>query len=131
MVTTNWPRNGATQATVAGVAPLRGQLVVTTCGERDCVNPDHMQVMTRRELAFAMVSDGRIQKGPTRSARKLAAGRSGRHVHMTIEKARAIRRRFDEVGVIKYVAREFGISLAHAHKIVRHQLWRERSPFDL
>lgn len=57
-----------------------------------------------------MVSDGRMPSGQVISAKKLAACRAQPHVHMTIERARVIRARFDEVGVIAHVAKEFGLS---------------------
>jgi len=106
------------------------EIVATSCKERLCVAPEHMLPCTRAELARTMVKDGRILTGPTFSARRLAAARAKAHVVMTIEKARAVRARYAEIGNAKAVALEFGLKHDHAHKIIRGKLWREPSPFQ-
>lgn len=115
-------------AMAAGKTPQ--EAVRTSCGERLCVAPEHMVPTTRAALGAWMVKLGLIQRGPTRQAKRIAAARAKPHVHMTLEKARAIRARYDEIGNAKAVALEFGVKHDHAHKIIRGKLWREPSPFD-
>lgn len=124
-------RRNVTVRKLAAIAAGKqlSEAVRTSCGERLCVAPEHMVPCTRAEIARWMVSAGKVATGPTTSARKLASARARPHVHMTLEKARAIRARYAEVGNAKAVALEFGIGHAHAHRIIRGKLWREPSPF--
>jgi hypothetical protein len=115
-------------AMLAGHPPGR-RVVVCVCECAECVRPEHMRVLSRRQLTQQMLADGRIPRGPTRSAKKLAAARARPHVRMTMEIARAMRARYLELANCKAVAAEFGVLHSHAHRIIRGELWREPSPF--
>ena len=118
-------------ARLANKAPKRSQKVVTTCGKRDCVLPEHMRPIDSAVIGRVYVERGLIATGPTFSARKLAAARSKPHVIMSIERARRVRERYAELGNAKAVAAEFGLRHQHVHSIVRNKLWREPSPFAI
>jgi hypothetical protein len=115
-------------ALLAGCSPGR-RVVVCSCESNDCVRPEHMVALTRRQLTKKMLADGRIGRGPTRSAKKLAAARSKPHVRLSMDIARAMRARYSELANCKAVALEFGVHHSHAHRIIRGLLWREPSPF--
>jgi hypothetical protein len=115
-------------AGLTGVA-LGARVVVCTCECFDCVRPEHMRVLSRRQLTRQMMAKGLIATGPTRSAKKLAAARAKPHVRMSMEIARAMRARYLELANCKAVAAEFGVLHSHAHRIIRGELWREPSPF--
>ena len=118
-------------ARLANKAPKRSQKVVTACGKRDCVLPEHMRPIESAVIGRVYVERGLIATGPTRSARKLAAARSKPHVIMSMELARRIRERYAEIGNAKAVAIEFGLRHPHVHSIIRNKLWREPSPFAI
>lgn len=116
-------------ALVAGKTFRDNQVVVSTCDEPRCVNPDHMRVVSRSEAARLAIKRGTFKKGLPPSARRLAAARSKPHVIASMQLARAIRARYAEVGDALAVSKEFGIKHDHAHKIIRNKLWVEASPF--
>lgn len=100
------------------------EAVVTTCGDPLCLAPRHLLARKRSQI---------VRKATARTRgfnpRKLAANRRKAHVTLTMEKARAVRARYTEIGNAAAVAREFGISPQRAWAIATNLAWREPPMF--
>ena len=97
------------------------------CDHRPCVRPSHLQNGTKKLNSEDMVRRGRSAKGaahgmklhPHRAPR---GERSGSAV-LNWEKVRAIRTRYP-VSSLSELAKEFGVSVAAIHKVVRYETWK-------
>ena len=97
-----------------------GKVVITTCRELLCVNPDHLQLVTRGQLIKLSYKETRNTQHeyPRRLAARVAQG----GLKLDIEKAREIRaselKAEDE-------AKRLGVSVSLVHKIRQGKIWRE------
>lgn len=73
--------------------------------------------------------NGTLSRGPRHAAAVITTVRKLPHVKLTMDKAREIRRDYAEHGNAAETSRRFGISHAHACRIVNNVWWREPSPF--
>lgn len=108
-----------------GKPPLTGNQVMTvTCGNRDCLNHEHMKVTTRAAVI------AKTARRPDVRRRVMVAATTYRRktAKITIDQARYIR---DSDRTLSTVAQELGISIAWASKVRRGEAWREllASPF--
>jgi hypothetical protein len=109
----------------------RRDCMTSTCGRPDCVAPEHMERVNRRELSERMRLRGTLSVGLRHSLAVTESARRRRHVKLSLERARAMRARYQETNNAALVAREFGVSHAHAHRVVRGDWWREPSPWAI
>lgn len=93
-----------------------------------CINPEHQKRLTRKQAGRR---PGVKSRGPSHSAAVTRGARNRRNVILSMEIARKMRARYHEIGNAAQVAREFGIAHAHAHRIVRNQMWREPTPWGI
>lgn len=98
-----------------------GMFVTTTCGQRDCVNPKHLKVVTK-----SAYMKGRKQSAD-RVARMIVGRRSTRK--LSVELARQIRARRGERSEV--VAKDFGVSRSVISYIWNGHWWREPSPWAI
>jgi hypothetical protein len=122
------PRRVMVEAKVGPLPP--GRLVLTPACHPRCVEPTHAETITRKGLAQRLAREGRLASGPLVSARMRKLARSRPHVKLDEDKVRALRQRYAETGNAALVAREFGISHSHAHRVCTHVWWRETTPFS-
>ena len=98
------------------------------CDDR-CVLPAHQRHVSRAEAMQQASADGRLSTGALHSMRVTENSRKRKHVRLTMDIARQMRARYAETGNAALVAREFGVSHSHAHRVVRGEWWREVNPF--
>lgn len=110
---------------MAGNPPLTGNQVMTvTCGNKDCLNHEHLKVTTRAAVI------AKTARTPDVRRRVMVAASTYRRktAKITMEQARYIR---GSDKTLTQVASELGISVAWASKVRRGEVWRElvASPF--
>lgn len=116
----------------AAYGPLRrGRLVLTPACHPRCVDPSHAETMTRKAFSLRLAAEGRLASGAAVSVRMRKIARAHPHVKLNEEKVRAMRSLYAETGNAAQVAREFGISHSHAHRVCTHVWWRETTPFSV
>lgn len=108
-----------------------GRLVLTPACHPRCVDPAHAETMTRQGLSRRLAAEGRLASGAALSLRMRKVARAHPHVKLDEQKVRALRQRYAETGNAALVAREFGISHSHAHRVCTHVWWRETTPFSV
>jgi len=92
-----------------------GVLVLHSCDNRLCVNPQHLRLGTHQDNMDDMVRAGR-----QRSER----GAAHAQAKLTPEAVSEIRDRYAEGGVTqKVLAEEYGISSTHIGRILRLERW--------
>ena len=94
-----------------------GKVIKTSCGDKLCVNADHMLLTTHQRIAAENGKAG-IMSGPIRSARIAAVKRAGQQAKLRDADVHRIRLG-TETGV--QLARELGVSQAHISKVRRGQ----------
>jgi hypothetical protein len=99
-----------------------GLLVTVTCGNKLCLNCEHMELITKGEVIR------RTAKNPATKARRRLAGLATRDFHskLDMDKARYIRHT-DKT--LAEVASELGIGESTASAIRRGKRWKESNPF--
>lgn len=102
------------------------QPVATTCGEKLCVNPDHMQPSDIKTIAQAASARGAFS---TRGrAAKIAAGRRNGKTKLDQEAANAIR---DSADTEVNLAKRYGVNRSLIGRIRRGDAWRDyTNPFS-
>jgi hypothetical protein len=116
----------------AAYGPLRrGRLVLTPPCHCRCVEPSHVETMTRKGLSRRLAAEGRLSSGSVHGVRMRKVARAASHVKLDERKVKALRQRYAETGNAALVAREFGISHSHAHRVCTHVWWRETTPFSV
>lgn len=96
-----------------------GMLVMHSCDNRRCINPDHLSLGTHQQNTADMVMKGRDRK---------ASGALHGLAKLTTEIADEIRRRFipyDRKNGSSALAREFCVSQATVHTLLRGETWRQ------
>lgn len=87
--------------------------VLHSCDRRLCVNPAHLFIGTHADNSADMVAKGRS-----------AIGERAPSAKMTAEGVREFRRRFAAGEPQRALAREYGIGINQANRIVRRLDWR-------
>lgn len=104
---------------------MTDKIATYKCGNQLCVNPDHIQVTTRKKLAKRMASELKYHSNPVRMKKLSDSART--RGKLTIEIVRQIR---EAPGSQRQIAAQFGISQATVSAILRGSSWREYSnPF--
>jgi hypothetical protein len=104
---------------------LEGKIVTQTCGNKACVNPDHIKVMTKSALQKRTNSQTVYYQSITRRQKCSAARRKS--AKLTPEKAEAIR---NDPRPQRVIAEEYGITQPTVSSIKRQRMWRDyTSPF--
>ena len=98
----------ASYARFVGPIP-KGKQVCHKCDNPPCCNPDHLFLASQRENLWDMVSKGRDSKPGAR---------------LTPEQVTEIRTRKTR-GPTR-LAREYGVSISHIHRILKHEAWKIR-----
>jgi hypothetical protein len=120
-------RNVRAVAWLAAGRPLRQGRVfaVPECDSR-CCNPEHMRYVTRREAMRLASARGTLSSGPRHAAAILPSRRASAML-LTAETVRQMRARYESTANAALVAREFGVSHSHAHRVCTHRAWRQPS----
>lgn len=104
---------------------VKGKVVTYKCGNELCVNPDHIQVLTRRKLSKKIASELKYHTNPVRM--KKLSDRAREKGKLNWELVCQIR---EATGTQREIAARFGISQATVSVIVRGITWREyTNPF--
>jgi len=98
-----------------------GKVITTTCENKLCLNPEHMEAVTMKTLTKRMGAKGGIMSDPIRSA-KIAATWREKHAKLTVEQVRDIRTS-NETGIA--MAHKYGIAQCNIYAIRKHKLWRD------
>ena len=106
-------------ARLAGLPLQQGCLVVTSCGEKCCVNPAHMRLSDHKRVAAAAREAGAYRRLPRRA--KIAAAKRASS-KLTMEDARAIRASGER---LRDIAAAYGVSLGTIKSIRSGSTWRE------
>lgn len=113
-------------AEINGDAPEFRQPVITTCGEKLCCNPAHIQSSTTKKVAKAAAKRG-AYSSLSRRMKVAAAKRASPSAKLTIEKAREIRL---STKTGKQLAAEYGVNLSVIKGIRQNKMWVDfNSPF--
>jgi hypothetical protein len=108
----------------------RGRVVLTPVCDARCVDPQHVECVSRSVMSKRLAAEGRIG-GAAFGLLMTPTARRRKHVKLDMDKARAMRRRHAETGNAAQVAREFGVSHSHAHRVCTGVWWREASPWAI
>ncbi|MDQ1318728.1 MAG: hypothetical protein QG588_2390 [Candidatus Poribacteria bacterium] len=92
----------------------RGMMVLHTCDNPSCVNPDHLKLGNHQDNMDDRSNKGRQSKGEDRYSAKL-----------TEEDVRLIRSLYLEGYTQGYIAGKFGIHTSNVSLIVRKKHWKE------
>jgi hypothetical protein len=100
-----------------------GKLIMHSCDNPPCCNPDHLSVGTIADNAHDMKSKGRAHNAPVR-------GES--HYYSRLTEQQVIEIRDLAASGIKHtpIAAQFGISVSHVGHIVDGQIWRHVPRMD-
>lgn len=90
-----------------------GKLVLHSCDQPGCVNPDHLRVGTQKQNRADAVARGRVPSGMLHHSAKLS-----RSDVIEIRKRRANGEKLQEL------ADSFGITFGHVSAICKRQSWR-------
>lgn len=104
---------------------LGKRLATYTCGNAECVNPEHIAPATRQRVQVRTVGESRYTSNPMR--RKRLADKARLHSKLTLEQALAIRQ---ADGKQDDIAARFGVSQATVSVIKRGVTWQDyTNPF--
>lgn len=90
-----------------------GYIVMHSCDEPGCVNPQHLRAGTHRDNAFDRDRKGRGYRG-TRHAK----------ARLTHDQVREMRQRYDKGEPVAKLAREFDLSYTGASAVCRRLHWK-------
>lgn len=94
-------------------------------GHEMCIT--HLKACTRQEQMLRASANGRLLKGPERTARNAAAQRPIAP-KMTMAKAEAMRARRAEGATYHQLGEEFGVHFSMAHRICAGRAWVNYAP---
>lgn len=104
---------------------VEGKCATYKCGNHLCVNPDHLQVMTKTALQKRTNKVNVRYMSMTRRQRMAAARRQ--QSKLTTQQVQAIR---DDPRKQRDIAKDYGVSQATISSIKRGEIWRDyTSPF--
>lgn len=103
-----------------------GLVMITTCNDPRCINPDHARVVTRAILAQEMGAAG-IMGGTVRSA-KISKTKRLKYSKISVDIAQEIRVS-NETGVA--LSKRYGVGQSLVSSVRLHKAWKEYStPFS-
>lgn len=109
----------------AGVR-LKKRVVTFACGNHLCVNPEHLQAMTRTEFQLRLSQTVRSHSNPVTLANISRAAR--RNSKLDAQTAESIRQ---AEGSHREIAKRFGVCAATVGSIKRGRIWRDyTNPFS-
>lgn len=111
----------------AANGPIRkGLRIVPCCGNRRCINPDHMKALTESQKSKLAAKRGAFSS-PVRGA-AISRAQRGKRSKLTDACAADIRASIEPAPVL---AERYGVSTSLVHSIRRGNRWREytASPF--
>lgn len=112
--------------TLQGIDIKPGHVVVTTCKNLRCINPEHLVQRTERQHMLAMGEAGKLSDH-RRSAKIAATKRAGHQAKLTESQVREIRASTD---TLRELSATYGISVSRACGIRLGRMWRDfSSPF--
>lgn len=111
---------------------MKGYLAWTSCGNQDCVNPDHVVRTTRKAASAASAAAMDATACTLRAMRTAYAIRaSKKSVKLSMEIAEAIRA---DDRPQRTIAAEYGVSQHTVHAIKKNIMWRDytaaQNPFS-
>lgn len=104
--------------------PIRdGLMVCHRCGNRACVNPEHLYAGTARDNARDMIEHGTPTQVLTRN-KNAKRGAENVLAKLTDDEVREIRRLYAEGGhTLSALGKMFGVAATNIHSIVRRHTW--------
>lgn len=107
--------------------PIGGLLVICTCRNPLCVNPDHLKAVTRAYLQKLTAAETQYGKSPARSAALAAARR--KQPGLVLSEDRVAEMRASGM-TSRAAAKEFGCSQSAAWQAITGKTWKDyRAPF--
>ncbi len=104
---------------------LKGKVATYKCGNELCVNPDHVQVLTRKRLSKRITQVNKYHTNPVRM--KKLADQARKNSKLNMDLVCQIR---EATGTQREIAARFGVSQATVSVILRGVTWREyTNPF--
>ena len=100
-----------------------GLFVLHRCDIPACVNPEHLFLGTNRDNVEDMVSKGRHVPGGTYGPGNYQRGEDHHSAKLNETIVREIRRQRGEGRSIGWLARTYGITIGHTHRIVTRKAW--------
>lgn len=105
----------------------RGMYCSPKCGEVNCINPEHLELLSRAEYCAGRAGHPR----PRDHALRAREGRR-RRAKLTLEAVREIRRRAEAGNVEQAeLAQAFGVSRSAISLVLRHVIWPEATPWTV
>lgn len=105
--------------------PLHNKLATCKCRNELCVNPDHVMLVSRKQLQDLVAKERQYQTNPVRM--KKLSEKARRRAKLTPEQVEQIR---EAEGTQRLIAAQFGITQATVSCIKRGKTWRDYSnPF--
>lgn len=99
---------------------LQGSLpIIQVCGNKLCVNPEHLQVATKQEVAARTGKEGRL--GTLEKRKKIAQARRSKST-LTMEKVHEIRLSGETAEALAPV---YGVTASTIKHIRAHETWRD------
>lgn len=125
VVQINYKRHRVARMTLLaqGKAIPKNQFVFLTCGDINCVSPEHVELRTRS--AYVTEAKKRMSPQPYSKKRDARAATA----RLNYDKARQIRELRKEGLSLWKIAMRFEVSPSAVHNIVRNRSWREASPW--
>ena len=101
--------------------PVAGRMTTARCLNRLCVSPDHVQVLTRRQLQIRTGKLTGMQSAPTRAYKlAVAARRTAKLTEQQVAEIRAM------TGLPQHeIARRYGVAQATVSAIKRGVKWKD------
>jgi hypothetical protein len=104
---------------------VEGKVVTYRCGNNLCVNPEHLQLMTKSAL-HQRVSRQQVHKINMANRIRIAEARRA-NAKLTPEQVQAIR---DDPRLQREIAKDYGITQPTVSSIKRGEIWRDyTNPF--
>lgn len=106
------------------VGPIPAKLfVLHRCDNPACVNPDHLFVGTNQDNVSDMMQKGRHVAGGTYVVGNYERGGYHHNARLTEHDIRSLRTDREQGLSYSSLAQKYGISLAHAYRIVNRHAW--------
>lgn len=111
-------------ATELGLA-VTNRVATVRCMNRLCVNPDHIQTLTRKVMQARVAKAHPAVMSPSRMMRIALKARATSK--LTADQVRQIRQLLDEGVLQRVIAEQFGVSQNLISRIKREVIWRDYS----
>lgn len=112
-----------------GKTKKAGWCLSTRCGNKDCVNPEHLMQITRSSANVAAYKTGRRNVATERATRRATAAKIGGvwAPKLTIEQAREIRALLSSGITQTELAKRYGVSRSTIGGIWSGKRWKEET----